>query len=372
MKQFANVGKSLTGWFYGMKLHLVINGDGEILSFCLTSGNVSDINEDVIEKLTKNIFGKLVGKKIHRSKLVYSFHRNIEKSANTLVIKPPKFSRALKINLSVGNHSLDITMNRIPNDSSCVIKFSSEETSPIKVFCTADTSSNSSPHTIEMNFSLNSIESVDTKITAFNIYNAIMHGKALLCGTMLKGKFSGNIKEVPSERIVLWEDIRKLEEILKVKFNASLPISNSESEIISILYSNLIEGKPVKKLLDKITLTGESNNARYNDIAENTQYYFEYNSTDKITILGTEITCYSITSIFDGTVAKIELSNKNTSKFAIYLEKREKNMYSTTLYFTSREDLTKFQEQPNYIDKIYKESISMKESVGKYIRESSI
>ena len=63
MKEFADIGKSSTGWFYGMKLHLVINGDGEIISFCITSGNVSDINEDVIENLTKNIFGKLIGDK---------------------------------------------------------------------------------------------------------------------------------------------------------------------------------------------------------------------------------------------------------------------------------------------------------------------
>ena len=63
MKQFAAVGKSSTGWFYGLKLHLVINGNGEILSFCITSGNVSDIDEEVIEKLTKNIFGKLIGDK---------------------------------------------------------------------------------------------------------------------------------------------------------------------------------------------------------------------------------------------------------------------------------------------------------------------
>ena len=51
MKNIADIGKSSTGWFYGMKLHLVINGSGEILSFCITSGNVSDINEEIIENL---------------------------------------------------------------------------------------------------------------------------------------------------------------------------------------------------------------------------------------------------------------------------------------------------------------------------------
>ena len=57
-----------------MKLHLVINGSGEILSFCITSGNVSDI-----KKLTKNIFGKLIGDKGYISKKIFKklFENNI-------------------------------------------------------------------------------------------------------------------------------------------------------------------------------------------------------------------------------------------------------------------------------------------------------
>ena len=48
------------GWFYGFKLHLIINDKGEILSsFCLTSGNVDDRDENVMNSLTKEIFGKL-------------------------------------------------------------------------------------------------------------------------------------------------------------------------------------------------------------------------------------------------------------------------------------------------------------------------
>ena len=47
------------GWFYGFKLHLIINDEGEILYFCLTSGNADDRNEAVMDSLTKEIFGKL-------------------------------------------------------------------------------------------------------------------------------------------------------------------------------------------------------------------------------------------------------------------------------------------------------------------------
>jgi Transposase DDE domain len=36
-------GKTSVGWFYGFKLHLVVNDQGELLAFCLTLGNVDDL-----------------------------------------------------------------------------------------------------------------------------------------------------------------------------------------------------------------------------------------------------------------------------------------------------------------------------------------
>jgi hypothetical protein len=60
-KGFAQKGKTSVGWFYGFKLHVVINHLGEIVSFCITPGNVSDNNENVLTKLTKKVFGKLFG-----------------------------------------------------------------------------------------------------------------------------------------------------------------------------------------------------------------------------------------------------------------------------------------------------------------------
>ena len=62
-KHLAARGKTSVGWFYGFKLHLVINQYGEIASFYITPGNISDNNETVIVKLTKQILGKVFGDK---------------------------------------------------------------------------------------------------------------------------------------------------------------------------------------------------------------------------------------------------------------------------------------------------------------------
>ena len=62
-RKIAAKGKTSVGWFYGFKLHIVINHLGQILSFCITPGNVSDNNAQVLTKLTKRISGKLYGDK---------------------------------------------------------------------------------------------------------------------------------------------------------------------------------------------------------------------------------------------------------------------------------------------------------------------
>ncbi|MBP9842324.1 MAG: IS982 family transposase [Simkaniaceae bacterium] len=60
-KNLAKRGKTTAGWFYGFKLHLIINDMGEILAFQLTQGHIADIA--VAETLTQDITGKMFGDK---------------------------------------------------------------------------------------------------------------------------------------------------------------------------------------------------------------------------------------------------------------------------------------------------------------------
>ncbi len=57
----ARRGKTSTGWFFGFKLHLVVNDRGEVLAFCLTPGNVDDRRP--VPKLVQRLFGKLFADK---------------------------------------------------------------------------------------------------------------------------------------------------------------------------------------------------------------------------------------------------------------------------------------------------------------------
>ena len=57
----AHWGKSSIDWYFGFKLHLIINEQGEILAFQITPGNIDE--RKTVPYLTKDLWGRLFGDK---------------------------------------------------------------------------------------------------------------------------------------------------------------------------------------------------------------------------------------------------------------------------------------------------------------------
>jgi hypothetical protein len=55
----AKRGKSSMGWFFGFKLHLAVNDQGELLACSLTPGNVDD--RAPVPSMVQHLRGKLIG-----------------------------------------------------------------------------------------------------------------------------------------------------------------------------------------------------------------------------------------------------------------------------------------------------------------------
>jgi hypothetical protein len=62
----AKRGKGTMGWFYGFKLHLVVNHNGEIVAAKVTTGNVHDTQP--VAELAQGLTDKLYGDKGYLSK----------------------------------------------------------------------------------------------------------------------------------------------------------------------------------------------------------------------------------------------------------------------------------------------------------------
>jgi hypothetical protein len=65
----ASRGRNSMGWFFGFKLHLVVNDSGELLAFALTPGNVDD--RQPVPSLCQHLIGKLFGDKGYVSQALF-------------------------------------------------------------------------------------------------------------------------------------------------------------------------------------------------------------------------------------------------------------------------------------------------------------
>lgn len=92
-KGIARKGKTSTGWFFGLKLHLVINNLGQIVSFDLTPGNVADNNQKLLQKLLGQLDGVCIGDKGYLTKLFAFFYEN----GLHLITKPRKNMKPLPV-----------------------------------------------------------------------------------------------------------------------------------------------------------------------------------------------------------------------------------------------------------------------------------
>ena len=68
-KAVAKRGKCSMGWFYGFKLHIIVNHCGELLSFKVTKGNTND--RIPVKELCKKLRGKLYGDKGYIGKKLF-------------------------------------------------------------------------------------------------------------------------------------------------------------------------------------------------------------------------------------------------------------------------------------------------------------
>lgn len=67
----AQKGKTTMGWFYGFKLHLIINDRGEILNFMITPGNTDDRDPLRNGRYVQDIKGKLCGDRGYIGKALF-------------------------------------------------------------------------------------------------------------------------------------------------------------------------------------------------------------------------------------------------------------------------------------------------------------
>lgn len=85
LKEQAGWGKSSVKWYFGLKLHLIINDKGELLAVTLTPGNTDD--RKPVPQMAKQLTGKLFGDKGYVSQELF---RNLYQQGLMLIAKRRK------------------------------------------------------------------------------------------------------------------------------------------------------------------------------------------------------------------------------------------------------------------------------------------
>lgn len=84
-EEVAEYGKTSVGWFFGLKLHLVVNDKGDIMAFKITSGNQHD--NQCAEALLSNLQGLAFGDKGYLGKPLFE---NLLKNGLKLITRKRK------------------------------------------------------------------------------------------------------------------------------------------------------------------------------------------------------------------------------------------------------------------------------------------
>jgi hypothetical protein len=66
---YATRGKCSMGWYFGFKLHLMVNDQGELLAFRVTTGEGDD--RDPVEQMAQELWGHLYGDRGYISKVLH-------------------------------------------------------------------------------------------------------------------------------------------------------------------------------------------------------------------------------------------------------------------------------------------------------------
>jgi hypothetical protein len=116
-KEVAGRSKSSTGWFYGFKLHLVVDDKGEIISFMITRGKVDD--RTPVPTLVKNYRGKLFGDKgyVSKKRTKLLLQDSVERITTLRKNRKPRLLKALDKLLLRKRSSIETMNDQLKNSS---------------------------------------------------------------------------------------------------------------------------------------------------------------------------------------------------------------------------------------------------------------
>ncbi|WP_312648084.1 abortive infection system toxin AbiGii family protein [Aminipila sp.] len=261
-------------------------------------------------------------------------------------IVPQPFPEIGKVVFTSGGISVPLNLKRIPYESMDMISICSEDNSWLSINILF--SEKTGLATVNFTFKFEIINCVEELILALKFSNKIFSGDISINGYILNGKISSNKEDniVTEDTIKFWEQVLKLEKILKVKFDCSLPITQVEAQNFEVLFHCLVEKKPYKEWLEADNNTGLTFSEYPSiELEKNKQILLSFLESKSWDILSQKFTTYNCCMLFNSEIDSIEaIDDANTdNKFFLKLKPAEKKkMYRSMRLFKTEKLAEKF------------------------------
>lgn len=288
------------------------------------------------------------GTDISIEQLSYNPFKPYELVIDSTYIYPFPFPPAFTIKIGNEKTQIELSIERIPNDSLDIMAFKSDDSKCLSIIY----SLNPKIHffSITMNISLDKASTVQEIIDAMEIYNAFIEGKGYIFNSIIDARFdTTNASRYDDEALEFWEKVKELEDKLSVSFDPH----GSELEFENIcdieeVYQNIINKTPIRRntSINSITSKWEfSKDDIIKDALEKT-IYFEFDGKSTVNLFGQNIEFPCIVGVFNAVFAKYE-KNEEKDECTIFLknESDDKQMYTSTLRFLHREELLRYKEE---------------------------
>lgn len=263
-----------------------------------------------------------------------------------------KLPTPFDIDVGDGEHSRKLTINRVPNQSVHMTKYTSEENKPLYIEYLIDNRNNSISF-FKISFNLLYAETIKDIVETTVIFNAFISGNGYIEKQRLNNICGPNADKYDEKIIVFWKKLLKLEGVLDIQFTPPKEDLDFEDMcLVEELYQNLVNKVPIRNNKKITDINGDWEVRREENLrfAIGMPLSLQFETTVKCTLFEKTIGLPCIIAVFNCKLSKYDRDGK---KYKLHVENEnlEKHSYTSTMYFKSKSELNDFKNK-EFNDKI--------------------
>lgn len=331
----------------------------EQLSLCKNVNDLfdyaSNLQKDIRIMPNEDGYYIIGEEKFSRADIIKSPLSDYVMEEGNFLILTPRFNQKFDAPIEIDGIKYLFCMERVPNDSVRIRKFVNSNYKGI--ILTIEGAEDGKSINISIRIDLESAQSVSEICDCIAVYNGFVEGRSSIFGTKLNEKGKAD-KAYSKEVICFWNNVKKLEEVLNLRFDVTKTLTNTDVDFLNRLSCSLLKNKPyrIDKHINSLDGDADENTEKELNPMIGNDILFRYVQGYRAEIMGQEIECYELTFIFDSHVSDTNLDT-NTGKFHVDITDSEgKKMYIAAKIYLDENAVNEVLDDEQFDLQLFKEA----------------